>query len=988
MKKNSKAKMFTAALATTVAASGVVAVAPMSVKAETPSFSDVRDIPSHHFYDAVMKYTAAGMMSGYSDGTFKPGQNITRQDAAKLLAMVLDLDTKNVSDPGFTDISKTSPYYGYIAALVEEGIISGYEDNTFKPHDSLTRAQMAKIIVLGFSLEEMESVQLPFSDINSKQWHIDFVRSLYAHEITTGTTPTTFSPNAFVTRGQMASFVFRSEAFVVPKVDEDQVAVDAAANQLKAGAVTVSRGPLATDETKLAAVQKYTESLITEKGVTAKAAQGKTAGNYIVTLTKGDATAEKTLAMTFDYAVDDRFVTDVKTISAKQVEVKFATPVTKSTVLDSSNNVRNISFTMVSGSTVNPGQLTGSLSEDGKTLTVTAQWTFDGEYAVKTTDAIQATAGGKFEEYTAILKAKDDVAPKFVSGSATAKTSTNSFSILFDEPVSASGVIAYVNDIVATVANDPSNPNRLNVTASKQVAAGTTATVKLLNVKDYKNNFASPNPVEASITITADTVAPTVKDVKVIGENRVEVTYDKEMNIASFNGKARLVQSNGTVMNLKAEAGKDGKTVVLTGTGTSYRDSYNAVLFIDADVKDTVGNSAVLYSTNVTLTRDTTAPSFTTIEYKNGKIVASFTEDIDAGGNSKIMLIDQRTGVPRDFSLIYSGRYQNAVIANNTLTIIEPLSNGTYQLRLPANTVRDKAGIPNPNAIMNQTFIVENAASYDGTRPVVGQVTNGSPKDAYSGEQVAAYTVSDADSGVNLGTVQDINNYTWDGKALPAGSYVTTKITGTADRATSVDVTIHVPSSGISMSQNALFTVNNIRDNAGNTIAVPGSGNVYFVSGVQPELVSATIGYNDGSIQLSFNRSISIPSLDKHDLAITINGQALPTGSIMSVIPTNYEADTFAVNIRASVANDVTYNYRTSDIIYIDTNGNGKYEDGDILLDVLDSRTYSRNESSVVPNLYSNYVYDVRASIVYNRNSPVQDTQGNDALFNKEVRVY
>ena len=456
MRKNRKAKLFTAALATTVAASGVVAVAPGTVKAETPSFSDVRDIPSHHFYEAVMKYTAAGMISGYSDGTFKPGQNITRQDAAKLLALVLDLDTKNVSDPGFKDISKTSPYYSYIAALVEEGIISGYEDNTFRPNDSLTRAQMAKIIVLGFELEETPSVRLPFSDINSKQWHMEFVRSLYSHEITTGTTPTTFSPNALVTRGQMASFVFRSEAFVVPKVDVDQVAVDAAVGQLKAGAVTVSKGPMATDENKLAAVQKYVESLITEKGITVKAAKGKSEGNYDVTLTKGDASAEKTLAITFDYAKDDRFVTDVKAINAKQVEVKFATPVTK----DDSAWILQITyvishFTMVSGSTVNPGQLTGSLSEDGKTLTITAQWIFDGEYAVKTTDAIQAVASGKFEEYTAILKAKDDVAPKFVSGSATAKTSTNSFSVLFDEPVSASGVIAYVNDIAATVANDP-----------------------------------------------------------------------------------------------------------------------------------------------------------------------------------------------------------------------------------------------------------------------------------------------------------------------------------------------------------------------------------------------------------------------------------------------------------------------------------------------------------------------------------------------------
>lgn len=983
MRKSRQAKMFTAALATVVATSGVAAVAPGTVKAETPSFSDVRDIPSHHFYEAVMKYTAAGMISGYSDGTFKPGQNITRQDAAKLLAMVLDLDTENISDPGFSDVSRTSPYYSYIAALVEEGIISGYEDNTFKPNDSLTRAQMAKIIVLGFDLEEMSSVSLPFSDINDRQWHMEFVRSLYGHEITTGTTPTTFSPNALVTRGQMASFVFRSEEFAVPKVDVDQVAVDAAAEQLKAGAVTVSKGPMATDENKLAAVQKYVESLITEKGVTAKAAQGKTAGNYVVTLTKGDASAEKTIAMTFDYAADDRFVTEVKAINAKQVEVKFATPVTKASVLDSSNKVRNINFTMVSGATVNPGDLTGSLSEDGKTLTITAQWIFDGEYAVKLTDAIQAVASGKFEEYTEILKAKDDVAPKFISGSATGKTSTNSFSVLFDEPVSASGVIAYVNDVAATVANDLTNPNRLNVTSSKQIAAGTTATVTLRNVKDYKNNFTSPNPVEASITISADTVAPTVKDVTVIGENRVEVTYDKEMNIASFNGKARLVESTGTVKYLSAATGKDAKTVVLTGSGRVTQNSYNAVLFIDADVKDTVGNNAAAYSKSVTLSRDTTAPSFTTIEYKDGKIVASFNEDIQMGSSTRITLINQRTGEDRNITLSSS----NALIKNNTLTINQPLANGTYQLRLPANTVRDKAGIPNPNAILNQSFVVENATSFDVTRPVIeGYITKGSTNDAYSGEQVVTYRVSDADSGVNLESVQELNNYTWDGKALPYGSYVTREIiTGTADRATAIVVKVHVPSSNIQETKNALFTVHNIRDNADNTIVAPVMNDIYFISGIQPEMINARIGANNETLVLSFSKDVL--GVDVRDFEITVNEKLLPNSSKVPVKASETELNTYVTGIYASVAKNVSV-HGNRDILYIEIDGIPGYSYyGDIYLEALPTPNHYSITDFVPVNLKSINITSLMVELVNDRYTPIRDIQENPAIYGKKIVV-
>lgn len=221
MKGKNPRKMFQAVMAATVVG-GVIAVgAPVQAQAEAPLFSDVKDTPAHHFYEAVMKYTARGMMSGYPDGTFRPNESITRQDAAKLLSSVLQLDMKDVRNPGFKDVSQSSPYYGYIAALVGAGIITGFEDNTFRPEGSLTRAQMAKILSIGFNLKDDPTMRLPFSDINQNQWHLEFVRTLYANEITTGTSPSTFSPNTPVTRGQMVSFVLRSEKFDTPKGDNE-----------------------------------------------------------------------------------------------------------------------------------------------------------------------------------------------------------------------------------------------------------------------------------------------------------------------------------------------------------------------------------------------------------------------------------------------------------------------------------------------------------------------------------------------------------------------------------------------------------------------------------------------------------------------------------------------------------------------------------------------------------------------------------------------
>ena len=136
------------------------------------------------------------------------------------MALALDLDTKNVVDPGFKDVKKDHPYYGHIAALVNAGIIKGYEDKTFKPTGNLTRAHVAQMLVLGFKLEEEKLSNLPFKDVNEKQWFANYIQTLFSNKITSGTTATTFSPNAIVTRGQVASFIFKSESATEKKGSE------------------------------------------------------------------------------------------------------------------------------------------------------------------------------------------------------------------------------------------------------------------------------------------------------------------------------------------------------------------------------------------------------------------------------------------------------------------------------------------------------------------------------------------------------------------------------------------------------------------------------------------------------------------------------------------------------------------------------------------------------------------------------------------------
>ena len=163
----------------------------------------------HH--EAIINLAERGIIQGYEDGTFQPDATLTRAHASKILALSLKLNTTNVKDPGFKDVNKNQWYYGYVAALANAGYISGFEDGTFRPNAPMTRAQAAKIIDLSYKLPLEAKTDNPFKDVSNSAWYVDHIRTLVENKVTKGKTATTFEPNANVTRAQMASFVVRAE---------------------------------------------------------------------------------------------------------------------------------------------------------------------------------------------------------------------------------------------------------------------------------------------------------------------------------------------------------------------------------------------------------------------------------------------------------------------------------------------------------------------------------------------------------------------------------------------------------------------------------------------------------------------------------------------------------------------------------------------------------------------------------------------------------
>ena len=115
--------------------------------------SDFNDVHSTDwFYSYVGAAAKAGLITGY-EGSFNPHTNISRQDSAVIIYRLYKDKANTTSDISFTDDGNIADYAkDAVAALANAGIINGYEDGTFKPLNSISRAEIAKLVVRAITL--------------------------------------------------------------------------------------------------------------------------------------------------------------------------------------------------------------------------------------------------------------------------------------------------------------------------------------------------------------------------------------------------------------------------------------------------------------------------------------------------------------------------------------------------------------------------------------------------------------------------------------------------------------------------------------------------------------------------------------------------------------------------------------------------------------------------------------------------------------------
>jgi len=170
-----------------------------------PSFTDV--LCSDWYYPYTEYLLNHEIALGYPDGTYRPGNNISRAD---LVSFIVNATNKTYTG-GLTDFSDVPPTHGayqYIMAAVQAGIVSGYPDGTFRPDNSSKRAETSVMISKAWNLTYTGSLPA-YSDVPPSHWAYSYVMALKQYGIVSGGTGA-FRPDDPTTRAEASVMVTRA----------------------------------------------------------------------------------------------------------------------------------------------------------------------------------------------------------------------------------------------------------------------------------------------------------------------------------------------------------------------------------------------------------------------------------------------------------------------------------------------------------------------------------------------------------------------------------------------------------------------------------------------------------------------------------------------------------------------------------------------------------------------------------------------------------
>ena len=167
-----------------------------------PEYIDRIELPIDSDTTKYIKGTHDAYMFGYEDGSIRPDSEITRVEAFALIARVSGLPLNDDSRPNFKDV-EGGWYNKEVNALIKAGYVNGYEDNTLRLNDPISRAEFTKVASF---LGKDKEANAPFTDIKGN-WAENYINRAYANGWVDGYEDGTFKPNNSIQRAEVVKIL-------------------------------------------------------------------------------------------------------------------------------------------------------------------------------------------------------------------------------------------------------------------------------------------------------------------------------------------------------------------------------------------------------------------------------------------------------------------------------------------------------------------------------------------------------------------------------------------------------------------------------------------------------------------------------------------------------------------------------------------------------------------------------------------------------------
>lgn len=178
--------------------------------AKIPSAYKFKDTEGHWAEQSITNLASKGIVSGYSDGTLKPNALISRAELVKIIVNSLGYSPVTNSKVKFADSAKIPEWVKELVnTAVDKGIIYGFEDNTFRPNNNCTRQEVIVMLMRALSLGQSEK-PLNYKDSNKiAKWAYKYLAKSVEDGIVTGYKDNTLRPQNYITRAEAITLIVK-----------------------------------------------------------------------------------------------------------------------------------------------------------------------------------------------------------------------------------------------------------------------------------------------------------------------------------------------------------------------------------------------------------------------------------------------------------------------------------------------------------------------------------------------------------------------------------------------------------------------------------------------------------------------------------------------------------------------------------------------------------------------------------------------------------